>query len=109
MKNTFKELLAATLVALFILTGIVTTTSASTGSTGSSIKGNSVEIQSMPTSIYISKYTKTWSKSYVIPPSKYYHTYYSNGVRYEGSLTRVSYADAVEGWLASYSGYVYQR
>ncbi|MCM2677332.1 hypothetical protein [Alkalicoccobacillus plakortidis] len=65
---------------------------------------NQIEIQS--SSKYVTA-TKNWSKSYSVPPAKYFYYTTINGFKYKGSLNRFSYADADVRWIATYKGYVY--
>ncbi len=60
----------------------------------------------MPKEIYISDHFRTFSKSYSKPPVRINYSEEHSGVRYSGTLTLTDYADAVERWLAYYSGYI---
>lgn len=102
MRNKFQKILSVLITLLIASTVVVSTASAKTSTT----EDEEYRASHMPREIYISNHSRTFSKSYSKPPARVSYTEVRSGVRYSGMLTLTDYADAVERWLALYSGYI---
>lgn len=110
MANMFKKvLLVLVLLVTFVSSNVLATGELATTYVVNEEQEVQAEIQNMPRSIYVANELRSFSKEayHGAPPAKVTHTIMRNGVKYTGSLTRVSYADADTRWLAYYSDYVY--
>jgi len=95
------------LLSLLIASTVIVSTSSVSASTTENKEYRAAN-EHMPREIYIKNHARTFSKSYSKPPVRVSYLEVHSGVKYSGMLTLTDYADAVEAWLALYSGYIYR-